>query len=498
MSEHVISLEDASKDLLACAAYVAQDIHNHEAHAAAMRAVVPHYLAKGEVDIAAELANTVEDPFGRDKLLTMVAEECAAAGDDDYALQLADAIEDIGQRSVALEKIASSYSAGGQLDKAKRIAEELAHPEYVYAELALKYAAASDDAEASEMLRMIEFPNAKVSALIAIAQLEFGRGSPEKALASLNAAADEAGEIEHDEERLRALVDIGNLLVQTGHAGDAVSIFESVRDQAERLSTHRDYCLSTAAVGQLIAGDADGADATLELMRDKTHASSTLLGFAKEYRKRGDAEAARDELEESLAILRSQKDSEVRDSRALYALQRLIAVEYAESNSLERSLEVAQQIVDPSEKTTALQHIAQTLVVKGEGERVNNVIEAIEADADRLYAWVGVAVKFFEKGEKGRALSSLQRAFPLLETIPNLSQRVIAASELARRFVEFGETEKGLEVSRESLSLASGITLAGQQAIAHANLSAVYSDTEFQMRERELEILSSILRRGQF
>ena len=42
-------------------------------------AVVPRYLANGDVDLAAELANTVDDPFTRDRLLIHVAEKCAAA-----------------------------------------------------------------------------------------------------------------------------------------------------------------------------------------------------------------------------------------------------------------------------------------------------------------------------------------------------------------------------------------------------------------------------------
>ena len=95
MSEHFISREDAEQDLLACAAYLAENIKSADGRAEAMNSVVPRYLALGNVDLAAALADTVDDPFSRDKLLVIVAEHCASIDDDEYAMQLADAIERI-------------------------------------------------------------------------------------------------------------------------------------------------------------------------------------------------------------------------------------------------------------------------------------------------------------------------------------------------------------------------------------------------------------------
>ncbi|MCA1589648.1 MAG: hypothetical protein LC734_04510, partial [Acidobacteria bacterium] len=85
MAEHLISWEDAETDLLSCAAYLAERIKSRDGHAVAMAAVIPRYLAKGKVDLAAELANKIDDPFTRDRLLTAVADKCAELDDDDYA-----------------------------------------------------------------------------------------------------------------------------------------------------------------------------------------------------------------------------------------------------------------------------------------------------------------------------------------------------------------------------------------------------------------------------
>src|SRR6476659_8341471 len=101
MSEHFISYEDAQHDLLTAAAYLAERIKSNDGRAEAMNAVVPRFVKLGNVDLAAELANSVDDPFTRDKLLAEVAEKCAQIDDDEYAIQLAESAEEFGLRSQA-------------------------------------------------------------------------------------------------------------------------------------------------------------------------------------------------------------------------------------------------------------------------------------------------------------------------------------------------------------------------------------------------------------
>ncbi|MEO7660244.1 MAG: hypothetical protein ABIV48_11575, partial [Pyrinomonadaceae bacterium] len=63
MSDYFISTEQAGNDVLACAAFVAERIKSSDGHSEAMNAVIPLYLAKGNVDLAAELSNAVNDPY---------------------------------------------------------------------------------------------------------------------------------------------------------------------------------------------------------------------------------------------------------------------------------------------------------------------------------------------------------------------------------------------------------------------------------------------------
>jgi len=121
MSEQLISVEQAGSDMLAAAAYLAQHIKSSEGHADAMKSIIPRYLERGNVDLSAELANTIDDPYTRDRLLILVSEKCSAINDEEYGLQLADAIEDVGMQSQARERVAIQKAIAGAFDKAEEI-----------------------------------------------------------------------------------------------------------------------------------------------------------------------------------------------------------------------------------------------------------------------------------------------------------------------------------------------------------------------------------------
>src|SRR5215212_11530243 len=127
MREHLFSIEEAETSLARTATYIAENIGGSDGHAEAMKEIVAHYVDEKEVDTAAQLADTVDDPFARDRLLLLVAEKCAELDDDEYALQLVDAIEETGFHSVARERLAMRKAAIGEFDKAFELAETLQH-----------------------------------------------------------------------------------------------------------------------------------------------------------------------------------------------------------------------------------------------------------------------------------------------------------------------------------------------------------------------------------
>jgi tetratricopeptide (TPR) repeat protein len=497
MAEHFIAAADAEHDLLACAAFVAESIGGGDGLAEAMKVVVPRYLETNSVDLAAELANAVEDPFTRDMLLIAVAEKCAAVGDDEYALQLADAIEDEGLRSQCLERVAIQKSAGGDTVSAANIAESISHPDYVYADIAVREAERGDETAFNSALDKIEFPAARVAALHAIASTKVKDGKRDDALRFLNDAFAAANDTEHQEEQLRALCEIGGAFIEADDKEDAIRTFEVARENAEQLgSMHRDLFLATVALGFLQAGNLDQADQTLDLVADKTQIASCLLGFSREFWKREEKDEALETLEEAYEILKSQRENEIRDSRSRNALYTQVAAQYAGYGKADRAIEIAQKNLDENERRAALAQIAQILTIQRDDNLARQALAAIDEESNRLFALLGMSEAKVQIGERENAVALLDEAATLAETVPHLSQRSSVLNEIARSFYELGENLKAAAVSHESLNVIASIRDKSIQSIALANLSAIYPAGEQQLSEDDQKVIEKIIGRA--
>lgn len=483
MSEHFISYEDAQSDLLSCAAYLAERIKSGDGRAAAMAAVVPHYLKRGNVDLAAELSNTVEDPFTRDKLLTLVAEKCAEIDDDEYALQLADAVEDHGLRAEAFERVGLQKTAKGQLEKAREIAGQMQHPDQVLASIAVTEFANGGNADAA--LNEIEFPVAKVHAL-----LEMASQKTDGAVGLLERSTVESDEIPHDEERIRALIDIGNAFTEAGRNDKAVETLEKARQAAEGLdNVHRDSFLALASLGFLHAGSIDLADRALDQVNDKTQIASCLLGHSREFWKRDERDEAIEALEESYAVLKSQRDIETRDSKARYRLFATIAAQFAGFEKGERAIEIAQTIEDETEQISGLTQVAEVLTLRKEDEQARHAVTAITDDAHRAFALVRMSDAKEKNGDREGSISLLDEAASLAETIPQLPMRAATYSALASRFVNFGYGEKAVDNAHASLATIGAIRDESAKVEGIAGLSEVFEDAGADVFQDEIERL---------
>lgn len=493
MAEHLIAPEDAGADILACAAFIAAGIKSSDGYADAMKAIVPLYLEKDEVDMAAELANTIDDPYSRDRLLTMVAERCAALDDDEYAFQLAEAIEDDGLQAQAREKIALQKSAKGEFGKANDIAAELDHPDYVYADIAVQHWTKGEKESAEGSLALIRFPAAEVFALQAMAAVSIQSEKNADALELLERGAEAATEIEHDEERIRAFADTANLFREAKRNDRAIEVYDTVKTGAEELDNiHRDFFLATAAIGFLQAGSVELADRALDLMQDKTQTASCLVGYAREFWRREDKAEAMEALDEAHAILKSEKEKETRDSRAKNALFTSIAVQYAAFDKPERALEIAQENQSEEEQYSGLAQIAQVLEIKGNDEGAHQAIKAIGDDVNRMFGLVGLSGAAERAGNKEKALDILQEASTMVETIHQLSSRSSVYNELAGRFAALGETTKAREISLENLGVIEQIRDDSIRAVSLAGLAAVYHEADFEVEEAETKILGKM------
>ena len=494
MAEHLIELEAAKNDLLACAAYIAENIKSAEGHAGSLKEIVPRYLERGEVDLAAELANTVDDPFTRDRLLVRVAEKCAAMNDDEYAFQLVEAIEEHSTQDEAREQIAAQKSAGGDFAKAFEIAETLPHADYVFAEIAVRQASGGDETNALNTVGKIDFPNAKATAWQNLALLKLEKDDFAGAAELLDKAVVSADEIELAEEKIRTLLDIGNHFLEAKQSGKAVETFDKAKTLAESLdNTHRDLFLGSTALGFLQAGSLELADRTLDLVTDNVQMSSTLVGFAREFWEKDERSDALETLEEGYAILKSQRDRDIRDSRARFGLWAAIAVEFARFEKPERAIEIAQEIPEENSHTSALAQIAQVCAMQDRNDFARQAVNVIADDGQKMFALIGISDLKNKSGNTDEAVNFLREAETYAESVEQLSLRSNAFNELARRFHDYGDAEKTRHLIFENLDTIFNIRDESNRALSLAQMSDFYHSSELELTNSEREMMIRII-----
>lgn len=494
MSDHFIGIEQAENDLLDCAAFIGERVKSGDGHAAAINAVLPLYLAKGNVDLAAELANAIDDPFSRDRMLIAVSVRCAEIDDDEYAMQLTESIDDHGMRSEARERIAIIKAEAGDIEKAAEIGDTIEHPDRVFAAIASKQAASGETGAANSSIEEIDFAAGKVSAMLRIANESIAKGSLPQAVEWLDQASEIAEDIEHDEEKIRAIGDIGNLYVEAKRNDKAIETFDIARGHAEKLDNfHKDAFLANSALGFLYAGSSELAGSTLELVDDKAQSASAMVEFAREYWKGDEKEKAVELLDDAYFSLKSQREADIRDSRARNGLLAALAVQYAGFGKTERGIEIALENPDPDENRKALIQIIRILIVQNEHELAHDMILEIDDEASRVSAYLVIAEELKNAGDDEKTLAALDEASSMVESVPQLASRSYILNQLARQYHDLGSPEKSREAIVRNFHIISEVIDESSQAAALAALSETYEYTGASLEETEKSIMRELI-----
>lgn len=493
MPEHLISPADAENDILACSAYIAESIRSNDGLAEAMSAIVPLYLAKSDVDLAAALSDTVQDSFSRDKLLLLVAEKCSEIDDIDYAQQLAEAMDDHGIQAQAFEKIGVQQAVKSNFEQAEYFANLMADPDYVYAAIAAQQAADGDGEAAAQTLESIVYPGAKLSSLLAIAALKIKEGNHGEAAELIQQAEATADEIEHDEEALRTRGEIGEYYLAAGMKDRSIAAFEKVRAQAATLDNiHREYFLGNASLGFLHAGSLELADRALDEIRDKSQIASCLLGFSRQFWTNGEKDEAVESLEEAFAVLKSQRETETRDRKSAIQLMLAIAVQFAIYGNFQRAMDIAQEIADPDQEISAFHQIAQMFALTGDEEHARQALAAIREDASRVNTLIVMSDAKAKLENPEGAVSLLDEAFTMAQSIPLLVSRTQVLNTITERFAVRGQQEKSHAALIQNLLAISHIKDASVRAVSLAKAAEGVMEIGLELTDEERSLLQKL------
>ncbi len=486
MSQQLIDIQTAENNLLACATFLAEKIKSADGHSEAIKELVPYYLAKNEVDSAAELADAIDDPFVRDQLLAKIAEKCAEINDDEYALQLVEAIEDSGFQKVALEQISMQMAVNNRFENAFKIADDLEHASNAYFEIAIR----QEKAEALQTIEKIEFPYTKVQALQNVAL-----NSDDLSL--LEKATEIAKEIEFEEERIRAYLGISFQYIEAKRKDKAIEVLDKARQFTETLEgSHRDPFLSQISQGFMKAGSIDLADRTLDLVSDKYEIAQTLVGYADEFHAKDEENEAFEALDEAYQILKSQRDTETRNSKAKFNLFGAIAIRFAQFEKLERAIEVANENPYDEIRNNSLTQIAVICETQGNDDLAKQAVNDIDDDAEKTLAMVALSDVRRKIEQNEAALKQLNEAYFHIGTVRQLSMKSLICNRLAERFNVLGESAKARTVCTESLNTIAEILDESHRVSALAGLADTFEALKFELNETEKDILRTLIRKA--
>lgn len=485
MSEQLIDIQTAENNLLACATFLAEKIGSSDGHAEAVKEILPYYLAKNEVDIAAQLADSIEDPFTRDQLLVAVAEKCAEIDDDEYALQLADAIEDKSFQGVCLEGIARQKAIKKQFEKALQVADGLEHGSNAYADIAIR----QEKDEALQTVEEIEFPYTKVHAL-----QELANSSNDISL--LERATKIAQDIEFEEERIRAYLSIAFQYIEAKRKDKAIEVLDKARQFAETHdSGQKDSFLSLISQGFMKAGTVDLADRTLDLVGDKYEIAHALVGYAETYWANQEEADALEALDEAYEILKSQRDTETRNSKAKFNLFGAIALRFGEYGKIERAIEIANQNPYDEIRNNILSQIAVMCEIQGHDDLAHQALNDISDEAEKTFAIIALSDVHRNSKQTENALKLLNEAQSHLDSVQQLSMKSLILNRLAERFNQLGETEKARSLCSENLNVIYSILDESNRVASLASLAETYNSLNFELNTSDKDILRTMIRK---
>lgn len=483
MSEQLIELSTAENDLLACAAYLAERIGSSDGHSESMKELIPRYLAKSDVDLAAELADAIDDPFVRDQMLTLVADRCSELNDDEYAEQLVEAIEEKNLQDTAREMIAIQKARQGKFAEAFEIADSLPHASYAYAEIAIR----QEKETALQTVEKIEFPYLKVQALEALA-------TQTDDFTLLDIALENAHKIEFDEERIRAYLGIAAKFIEGKRKDRAIEVLDRARQSTETIeSSHQESFFSQISQGFVRAGSVDLGDRTLDLVKDKYEIAHALVAYADEFNASGETAEAIETLDEAYAILKSQRDRETRNTKSKFTLFGTMADRYADFGKFERAIEVANENTYEEIRNEALGNVARKSVLAGRDSEAQEAVALINDDVQKGLTLVTLCDAKRKVEDPEGAAEYLSEARRIGTAVEQPSMKSVILSQSARRYKIAGDAETARELFSESLFACEGILDSSNRVSSFAALADVLSELEFELNDSEKQMLRTML-----
>jgi hypothetical protein len=161
---------------------------------------------------------------------------------------------------------------------------------------------------------------------------------------------------------------------------------------------------------------------------------------------------------------------ETRDSKSRFALFGSIAAQYAGFEKGERAIEIASEIQDDAQRTSALSQVATVLTMQLDDDKAKHALNAISEDADRAFALIGMSDAKQGKDDDAGAIALLDEATHLVDEVPQLTSRSLAYNEIISRFISKGAVDKARPLMITNFETIGSIRDESSRVVALAGL----------------------------
>ena len=485
------ALENCRK-LLALAEEAASQIGGSQIFLTSVQEIVGLYCAIGDVDKAAEMADGLEDPFLRDKLLAVVVERCAQLDDDEYANQLIEAIDDYGIRNEAAERFAITKARKGKKSLALEAARTMDHPDNVLAELAAINLVEGKSEEANSLENDIEYKTALANAYLSKAFDLIKAAHPDKAVELLERASQASKLIELEEERIGSLINIAEAMNLASRRDKTIKLLSEAGELAEKLENlHRDQFLSEIAVGYYRANSKDLSEIALESIADKTQAALAYLGMAKSIEEPNSAEKE-DFAQEAAEILKSENPLEIKDSRSRNEAIFTCAEYFTAFSNVPKALEILDLLFTVETKQAGLLRMLKASALKGDLEEFRLILDEFKTDLDKSKSCAISAISTAAFGNKANTEKIISLGISYLEKHLSAEDSVVILIEFLQAALMAGKADLIADLMSRLISTLSQIRSPMLKVRAMIDLAGLSFGYKLNITENALEKLENI------
>jgi hypothetical protein len=485
-------------DFLHAAERIAENIHG-DAKAEAVSLIAGRYAKLALMDDALGLAETISDPFTRDKTLCEIAAASIATGTSVYVETSLEMIDDPGSRSLAIEEIAVKYAEAGDLDQALELTDELEDADPALRRIAL--AEGSYSPRAAELASSITAPDLRASTLGHLAALAYHSGHKTEAAELLAECLQAAEEIEFSENRIYAVIGVASIYEDMGDTDTALETlvqafeltadFEGMPPPGLSASFPRDEALTQLVESFARLGHFDQADRAAEQIDNPFQFAHASSKEAIEYFRAGQVDQAFTLLSEALELALEEPVYGEQGMLVKDSLLAELAVGFARLGQLEKSFEVARKLSSESQQFLALGLVGKECARTGNSPGMFQIAEAITNNHSLASYWLAVTDVLTDSAQTELARQTLLKAAESAETIHAKYEKAETLIEVAYRLARVNDS-KASELFALALDTISQLT-DYEKAVSLLRLDERFTQLNRKLTEDERMLLKRVL-----